>query len=299
MERIAADFGHTDKLPEIRKWYDGYRFGNKEIYNPWSVLNYFADGCEPNTYWVNTSGNSLLREMMKHSDEESWDKLQGVMQGRPIRTKIRDSFLYSEIYKSPQALYTMLVTTGYLTCQKVRRTDLGLKADLVLPNRELLSLYRIEVLERFHTDRLSTDIEDLMHAFLDGDLATAQRGLAEYLELLASSFDTGEKESFYHGFVLGMTAILVPDYEVQSNKEAGYGRFDVAVYPNEGQKVGMLFEFKTAETVDALDAKADEALAQIAARDYEATFRARARGVTTIRRYGVSFCGKHVLLKTT
>jgi hypothetical protein len=189
----------------------------------------------------------------------------------------------------------MLVTTGYLTCQSFRRSDFGLKAELVLPNRELLSLYRMEVLDRFHTERLSMDIEDLMQAFLDGDLATAQRGLSEYLKVLASSFDTGEKESFYHGFVLGMTAVLVPDYEVQSNKEAGYGRFDVAAFPKDVQNTGLIFEFKTAETEDALDAKADEALAQIAERDYEASF--RVRGIEKVQRYGAAFCGKKVLLK--
>ncbi len=295
VKSMARDFDCLDKMPELRYWYDGYRFDGKEIYNPWSVLNYFDAGCEPDAYWVNTSGNSILQGMMEHSDDETWDKLQGVMQGKPIRTKIRDNFIYSEIYKSPQALYTMLVTTGYLTCQSFRRSDFGLKAELVLPNRELLSLYRMEVLDRFHTERLSMDIEDLMQAFLDGDLATAQRGLSEYLKVLASSFDTGEKESFYHGFVLGMTAVLVPDYEVQSNKEAGYGRFDVAAFPKDVQNTGLIFEFKTAETEDALDAKADEALAQIAERDYEASF--RVRGIEKVQRYGAAFCGKKVLLK--
>ena len=295
VEIMAKDFGCLDKLPELRYWYDGYRFDRKEIYNPWSVLNYFDAGCEPDAYWVNTSGNSILQDMMGHSDDETWDRLQGVMQGKPIRTKIRDSFIYSEIYKSPQALYTMLVTTGYLTCKSVRRSDFGLKAELVLPNRELLSLYRMEVLDRFHAERLSMDIEDLMQAFLDGNLAMAQRGLSEYLEILPSSFDTGERESFYHGFVLGMTAVLVPEYEVQSNKEAGYGRFDVAAFPKDVQKTGLLFEFKTAETEDMLDTKADEALAQMAERDYEASF--RARGIGSVRRYGAAFCGKKVLLK--
>ena len=189
----------------------------------------------------------------------------------------------------------MLLNTGYLTCRQVRRIGAVKRAELVLPNLELLTLYQIEVLERFHADRLSTDLIDLMQAFLDGDLATAQRGLSEYLKVLASSFDTGEKESFYHGFVLGMTAVLVPDYEVQSNKEAGYGRFDVAAFPKDVQNTGLIFEFKTAETEDALDAKADEALAQIAERDYEASF--RVRGIEKVQRYGAAFCGKKVLLK--
>jgi len=297
VEGIAEDFDRQDKLPEIRKWYDGYRFGERkiEIYNPWSVLNYFDADCEPDAYWVNTSGNSILQEMMEHNDDETWERLQGVMQGVPIRANLREGFIYSEIHQNKNALYMMLLNTGYLTCRQVRRIGAVKRAELVLPNLELLTLYQIEVLERFHADRLSTDLIDLMQAFLDGDLATAQSGLSEYLKVLASSFDTGEKESFYHGFVLGMTAVLVPDYEVQSNKEAGYGRFDVAAFPKDVQNTGLIFEFKTAETEDALDAKADEALAQIAERDYEASF--RVRGIEKVQRYGAAFCGKKVLLK--
>ena len=295
VEHMAKDFDRTDKLPEIQSWYDGYRFEGKEIYNPWSVLNYFYMDCEPDTYWVNTSGNSILQKMLQHAEEETWERLQGLLQGKPIRATVREGFIYSEIYKNKNALYTMLLTTGYLTCQRVRRTDLGKKAELILPNRELLSLFRIEILERFHTDELPMDIEDLMQALLDGDVALAQRGLSRYLEILASTFDTGEKEAFYHGFVLGLTAVLVPAYEVQSNREAGYGRFDVAVFPKDVEATGMVFEFKTAEEEAGLDKKADEALAQIEERDYLASF--RARGIHSVRRYGAAFCGKRVWLK--
>lgn len=295
VEHMAKDFDRTDKLPEIQNWYDGYRFEGKEIYNPWSVLNYFYMDCEPDTYWVNTSGNSILQKMLQHAEEETWERLQGLLQGKPIRATVREGFIYSEIYKNKNALYTMLLTTGYLTCQRVRRTDLGKKAELILPNRELLSLFRIEILERFRTDELPMDIEDLMQALLDGDVALAQRGLSRYLEILASTFDTGEKEAFYHGFVLGLTAVLVPAYEVQSNREAGYGRFDVAVFPKDVEATGMVFEFKTAEEEAGLDKKADEALTQIEDRDYLASF--RARGIHSVRRYGAAFCGKRVLLK--
>ena len=159
-----------------------------------------------------------------------------------------------------QPLYTMLLTTGYLTCAAVERTDLGQRAQLVIPNREILALFRTEVLERFQLENLPTDAQKFMLAFLHGDVATVQRGLSEYLELLASTFDTAKgKEAFYHGFVLGMTAILVPNYEVQSNRESGYGRYDIAVFPKQPGGTGLVLEFKTADSEDQLAAKAQEA----------------------------------------
>jgi len=133
-----------------------------------------------------------------------------------------------------------------------------------------------------------------MQALLTGDAEKAQNGLSKFLENMVSAFDTGAKESFYHGFVLGMTAVLVPDYEVQSNREAGYGRFDVAVFPKDTAKPGLLFEFKTAATEAELEAEADAALAQMTARDYLAPF--RVRGIQQVHQYGVAFCGKQVLL---
>ena len=292
---LAHDFGQQDKLPELKDWYDGYRFGGKEIYNPWSVLNYFANDCEPDTYWVNTSGNAILQGMLQRATADAWETLQKILQGKPIRVTVREGFIYSEIYQNKNALYTMLLTTGYLTCQSVRRTDLGQRVELVLPNRELLALFRIEVLERCHVSHMSTDLEDLMQALLAGEVEAAQKGLAEYIEVLVSAFDTGAKESFYHGFVLGMTAVLVPDYEVLSNREAGRGRFDVAVFPKDTTKPGLLFEFKTAASESELADKADEALQQMTERDYLAPF--RARGVGQVHQYGVAFCGKQVLLK--
>lgn len=112
VERMARDFGREDKLPEIRQWYDGYRFASHEIYNPWSVVNYFDNGCKPRTYWVNTSGNAILGEMLRHSRSRVMDKLAQVLQGGSLISRVREGFIYSEIYKNEAALYTMLVTTA-------------------------------------------------------------------------------------------------------------------------------------------------------------------------------------------
>ena len=164
IEKITRDFHREDKLEEIRRWYDGYRFAGREIYNPWSVINYFDSGCEPQPYWVNTSGNSILGEMLLHSRSRVLEKLETVLQGEAIETRVREDVIYSGIYKNESALYTMLVTTGYLTTRRVRQDDIGMYAELILPNRELQSLFRSEVLERYHSDDMDIEVADLMRA---------------------------------------------------------------------------------------------------------------------------------------
>ena len=295
VNRMAQDFGWQDKLPEIKDWYDGYRLRGREIYNPWSVLQYFANDCEPRPYWVNTSGNAILAELMRNIDDEHAATLEALLQGGSVQAFLREGVIYSDIGDDEDALYTMLVTTGYLTVAGEQRIGYEMQYDLCLPNKEIQSLFADEILRRFRHYQKKSALVRLMQALLAGDAEKAQTGLSKFLESMVSAFDTSAKESFYHGFVLGMTAVLVPDYEVQSNREAGYGRFDVAVFPKEKEKTGLLFEFKTAATEEELESKADEALAQIAARDYMASF--RTRGVQHVCSYGVAFYGKKVLLR--
>ena len=263
VNRMAQDFGWQDKLPEIKDWYDGYRLRGREIYNPWSVLQYFANDCEPRPYWV--------------------------------QAFLREGVIYSDIGDDEDALYTMLVTTGYLTVAGEQRIGYETQYDLCLPNKEIQSLFADEILRRFRHYQKKSALVRLMQALLAGDAEKAQTGLSKFLESMVSAFDTGAKESFYHGFVLGMTAVLVPDYEVQSNREAGYGRFDVAVFPKDTAKTGLLLEFKTADHDAELADRAEAALKQIKERDYMAPF--RARGIGQVHQYGVAFCGKQVLLK--
>jgi hypothetical protein len=295
VNRMAQDFGWQDKLPEIKDWYDGYRLRGREIYNPWSVLQYFANDCEPRPYWVNTSGNAILAELMRSIDDEHAATLESLLQGGSVQAFLREGVIYSDIGDDEDALYTMLVTTGYLTVAGEQRIGYETQYDLCLPNKEIQSLFADEILRRFRHYQKKSALVRLMQALLAGDAEKAQTGLSKFLESMVSAFDTGAKESFYHGFVLGMTAVLVPDYEVQSNREAGYGRFDVAVFPKDTAKTGLLLEFKTADHDAELADRAEAALKQIKERDYMAPF--RARGIGQVHQYGVAFCGKQVLLK--
>ena len=295
IRQLGMDLGRQASVPELKDWYDGYRLQGREIYNPWSVLQYFANDCEPRPYWVNTSGNAIIAELMRSIDDEHAATLESLLQGGSVQAFLREGVIYSDIGDDEDALYTMLVTTGYLTVSGEQRIGYETQYDLRLPNKEMQSLFADEILRRFRHYQKKSALVRLMQALLAGDAEKAQTGLSKFLVSMVSAFDTGAKESFYHGFVLGMTAILVPDYEVQSNREAGKGRFDVAVFPKDTAKRGLLFEFKTASSEAELTAKADEALQQMAERDYIAPF--RARGINEVHQYGVAFCGKQVVLK--
>lgn len=296
VEKIANDLGHADRLSELREWYDGYRIDGHEIYNPWSVVKYFDRDCQPETYWVNTSGNAILGEMLQRAARKTLDALQSLIQGGSIHTRVCDEYIYSEIYKNREALYTMLLATGYLTARTLQSTELGLQADIVLPNRELRSVFRIEVLERYRSDEADIEIPELMQAFVDGDIDTVQEGLSEYLVLLTSSFDAAKgREAFYHGFVLGMTAVLTEDYVVRSNRESGYGRYDIAAMPKDKSRPGFVIECKLAGSEESLEDKANLALRQIEEKRYDAEL--VRDGVTTIHRYGIAFSGKKLCAK--
>ena len=293
VEKIAHDFHREDKLEELRDWYDGYRFAGQEIYNPWSVVNYFYHDCRPRAYWVNTSGNSILGEMLRRAKRTTMDELATLLQGGTVTSDVDEGFIYDEIYRNEDALYTMLVTTGYLTVDHSEEDELGLKAFLVLPNREIRALFRREVLRRYRSDDMDVSLVDLMHAFVTGDIETVRDGLAQYLLVLTSSFDTAKgHESVYHGFTLGMTATLLDRFRIRSNHESGYGRYDIAAFPKHAGDAGMVIECKAEETADALETKAEEALTQIEEKDYLAEF--RARGITVVHQYGIAFCGKKV-----
>ena len=293
VERMAGELGHPDKLQELRYWYDGYRFDGHEIYNPWSVVNYFDRACTPAAYWVNTSGNAILAELMKSADRAHFETLDTLLRGGTVSAFLEEGVIYSDIGEDQDALYTMLCTTGYLTIDHTDSVAGETEYVLRLPNREMRTLFRQEIVKRYQKGFGKSALVALMRALLRGDAERVQYGFESYLEKLASFYDTAKgNEAFYHGFVLGMTAILVPAYDVRSNRESGRGRYDLAAIPLEKGRSGFLLEFKTAASAEELEAKAQEALAQIEEKDYLADFRMRC--VENVHRYGIAFCGKKV-----
>ena len=292
VEQMTADFECTEKLPEIQLWYDGYNFSGKEIYNPWSVINYFGNGCRPGLYWVNTSSNSILAELLEHATPLQEQDIYHLIREKTIHASLDEGVIYADIHRNRNALHSMLLTTGYLTM--VEYPDPYAEdflCSMRIPNREIRLLYKKEILN--HLDRIGIR-PDLVSRFLShllsGNVEEFAHGLSAFLESMTSYYDTANRESFYHGLMLGLLALLMPRYKVVSNRESGYGRFDIAVFPAQGQPSGILMEFKVADSEADLLTKAQEALTQIDHMDYLAEF--RAQNINDVWKYGIAFCGK-------
>lgn len=293
--KMAADLQQESQLPDIKEWYDGYHFGHAEIYNPWSVIHFFRNQMVGD-YWVNTSGNGLIREMLRHITPETVENLTTLLYGKSVTVLIREGVIYEDIGRDEDALYTMLLTTGYLTAQSWTRGIGGLRCRLIIPNREIQDIYRIEILDRASAGLSVHRLDALLNDLVEGHGTAFADKLERYLCQYASVYDTANKESFYHGFLLGMTALVLSDYVVESNRESGYGRFDMALIPKEKQRAGVIMEFKIASQENELEKKAREALQQILKRQYDAEF--QKQGVSHLWLYGIAFYGKKVCVKT-
>ena len=295
VNKMARDLGYEDKLPEIKSWYDGYHFSGYDMYNPWSVINYFAANADAAPYWVNTSANGILKTMLESLDEERAAELKGLMEGKTVETEIKEGVIYADINKNRDALYTMLVTTGYLQCIERKRVYDKEYVSLTIPNREIRAIFDSEICDNLAVGLGGSTVYFMMKAMLDGDTELFALRLQSILKETVSVHDTAQPETFYHGLMLGLTVLLSDTYTVESNRESGYGRFDLALIPKDSANVGVIMEFKRAESEGELERKAAEALEQIAAKEY--ITRLTASGVKTIWRYGIAFFGKRMFME--
>ena len=293
--RMAADLQMEDKLPEIRAWYDGYSFGGSEIYNPWSVIMYFDAKCKPAPYWVNTSGNGIIKYMLDRLDGRGREDLQSLMDGNAISKQVQEGIIYEEIGSNADDLYTMLLTTGYLKCTRSQDSLLGTYMDLQIPNLEILRLFTREIAQNFTGYRGVSDITNIMDEMLKGNAVLFEEDLNRILRNSVSYHDAANGESFYHGMMLGFCVLLKDTHIVQSNRESGYGRFDLALIPTDRRYYGVIMEFKRAADEGQLEEKALEALAQIEELSYIAEF--QQRQIEKVWKYGIAFCGKKVCLR--
>ena len=293
--RMAADLHLEDKLPEIRAWYDGYNFGGSEIYNPWSVIMYFDAKCKPAPYWVNTSGNGIIRYMLDRLDGRGREDLQALMAGNTISKQVQEGIIYEEIGNNADDLYTMLLTTGYLKCIRAQDSLLGTYMDLQIPNMEILRLFTREIAQNFTGYRGVSDITNMMAEMLSGNAVLFEEDLNRILRNSVSYHDAANGESFYHGMMLGFCVLLKDTHIVQSNRESGYGRFDLALIPIDRRYYGVILEFKRVADEAQLEDKALEALAQIEELAYVAEF--QQRQIEKVWKYGIAFCGKKVCLR--
>lgn len=286
-------YGKDDKYNELSDWYDGYRFGDTEIFNPWSVINYISDNCFPKAFWQSTGSNDIIGEIIKTATPEITEDLYKLLCGEKIAAYIDTGVIYPEVQNNPYSIYSFLLVAGYLKVANIYpQSDGNFMCDVAIPNKEITFVYEKEVLNRTNQNSLAISISQ---AIFSKDTQKLQTLLEDFMVKSISSID-GANESFYHGMMLGLCAILGNRYKIRSNRESGLGRFDIQLMPLTKGMPGFIFEFKHTkdEHID-LSALADSALQQIEAKKYDTEL--RDNGVTSIIRIGIAFRGKSAVVR--
>jgi len=293
VKELLSYYEADSKLEEICEWYDGYLFGNTEIFNPWSVINYISDKCFPRAFWQSTGSNDIIGEIIADATPEITENLHALLTGKSITTYIDTGVIYPEVHNNPNSIYSFLLIAGYLKVSSVYpMNDANYMCDVAIPNKEIAFVYEKEILARTNQGGVAISIQQ---AIFSGDSVKLQRLLEEYMLQTIASLD-GANESFYHGMMLGLCAVLSNRYQVRSNRESGLGRFDVQLMPQNRNDPGFLFEFKhTNDAEKDLEALADEALAQIEQRKYDTEL--LSFGIKNIIKLGIAFCGKKAVVR--
>lgn len=286
-------YGKDDKYNELSEWYDGYRFGNTEIFNPWSVINYISDNCFPKAFWQSTGSNEIIGEIIQAATPEITKDLYKLLCGEKIAAYIDTSVIYPEVQNNPYSIYSFLLVAGYLKVANIYpQSDGNFMCDVAIPNKEITFVYEKEVLNRTNQNSLAISISQ---AIFSKDTQKLQALLEDFMVKSISSID-GANEGFYHGMMLGLCAILGNRYKIRSNRESGLGRFDIQLMPLTKGMPGFIFEFKhTKDEHTDLSALADSALQQIEAKKYDTEL--RDNGVNSIISIGIAFRGKSAVVR--
>ena len=300
---LAERHGRGDRMEEIRRWYNGYVFGGEVIYNPWSVCNYLQRGDEtPKPYWVSTSSNDLVRELLELYALELQPVFEALLEGKSIDVMLDENVVLSEIRRSPGALWSLLVFSGYLKAEELSPDALGnLMYRLSIPNHEVRGVYST-TFRGWMEQRLRESggsLAALTGALLSGDAETFEEELQAFVTNILSYHDPGKlrPERVYHGFLVGLLAVLEPGHQVRSNRESGGGRPDVLIRPAQPGKPGVVLELKVAKPgKKTLEQALSEGLAQLQTAGYDAEL--RAAGASPVHRFVVAFDGKVVRVKS-
>lgn len=298
VRQMAEYYEVPEKYEEICDWYDGYRFGNTEIFNPWSVIGYFDENCEAQAYWTSTSSNDIIGEILENADEELQEQLKGLLQGNTVTTLVDTGVIYPELKNYTDSIYSFLLVTGYLKIVSRKECNDGRAiCEVAIPNKELLFIYQKEILAKIRGLVSQSSVIEIHEALYKNDVETLQKQLHQLLMRMVSYYDTSH-ENFYHGFLLGLCALLDNKYYVTSNREAGKGRFDIQLMPKKLNLPGILIEVKSVKicTEKALEKLAQEAMEQNYNLHYDEDM--KSKGVKEIYSYGVAFCGKDVAVVT-
>lgn len=298
VQQMAAYYEQTDKLPELKAWYDGYKFGDTEIFNPWSVINYFSNNCQAMPYWGQTSANTIIQEILKTYNDDTYRNLHALLGKTEVQSIVRTNIIYPKLKEPQTNILGFLLMTGYL---KSTSTELDARGDYIcrlsIPNKEIKTIYYNEILSLLTEDIGENTVMNLANALYDKDAAKIKEALNKFMLKTISYYDN-LKENYYHGLMLGLLAIGESNYDIRSNRESGLGRYDIQLIPKKSALPGIIIEVKAADK-DAgveLSKLAQTALKQIDEKKYDTEL--CAQGVNDIIKYGVAFKGKNVEIVT-
>ena len=299
VKKLCKDCGLEHKYDLIKDWYNGYIFGNTNVYNPWSVIRYVKALTSheeefPHSYWANTSSNVVVRNLIEMADDSVKGELENLIDGGTIEKPIHEDITYGEVYENMDNLWNFMFFTGYFKKVSERMDEKTKKRYLTMeiPNEEVRYIFREKIMAWFERKMKERDLTRLHTAFVNKDAKTLEEELTDILYETISSFDEGE--NYYHGLVAGLLSGM-KGYRTKSNRESGKGRCDLFVKPVSRRKEAFIVEFKTTKKMKELDAKADEALQQI--RDKKYALELEEDGYDIASSYGIAFCGKDCCVK--
>jgi len=299
VEALLEDFQVMDRYDEVQKWYNGYRFGGRVIYNPWSIVSFLAGKakeCKP--YWINTSDNQVIESLLSRGGTELKRELEQLIRGESIEKAVDDNIILKHVTTREDLLWGFLLMGGYLKQIPVMRDAVSGKMyyTLSIPNMEVKTVY-VQIIEHYFASKIeNSKLEMMLKALLEGEIDVFEEIFSEYVMTAMSFFDTAsEPEKVYHAFVMGLLLWLSPAYEVKSNRESGYGRYDIMIFPRDAGKLGFIIEFKKTRKKETLETAVKSALEQIENKKYETEL--LERGITNYKKLAVVFSGKEVTVK--
>ncbi len=297
VKTIADIYGISSRFDDIKDWYDGYLFGNTEIYNPWSIINFISDAkSDPDTiikpYWSNTSSNDIIHKLITEGDEDIKDTVENLVNGGMISKPLYEDITYRNINVNSDYIWSFLLYTGYLKAVRIYLSGNTLYADMVIPNREVTSIYENTIMQWFNEKIVSTSRDELFSAVISGNTLQFEDILLDWLEDTISYYDT--KENYYHGFLAGLLSGF-KGYKTESNRENGIGRSDIILLEQRRHKLAVIIEIKVADEFSQLSQKCDDALIQIEEKQYDMQLKRDC--YQQIIKYGVAFYKKSCMIK--
>jgi hypothetical protein len=297
VNKILEDYQLTDQESSVKDWYNGYYFGDKEIYNPWSILHFVDSKGEFRPYWLSTSANDLVQKLIKDSDNKVKQDIENILNGKFVRSNIVDNISFPGLQASRENILSFLVQTGYLKARYKEMQDNRMLYEVSLPNDELKLIYADTIKYWFDESIGSANLHEMLKALISGDIDLFGEILSNFVVAYLSYYHTSQDhiEKVYHAFVLGMLIQLQGTYRIESEREAGYGRVDVLMTPEDKTQPGIVMELKKIRVSENKDSALAAALAQIEDRQYETLL--RQQGCQHIMKLAVTFDGKGVWVK--